>query len=426
MLVVATYLVVNAATLTVGVSVDLAVLGFYKYTDFALRNVVAALTWAGQNVQLPPPSIILPLGLSFFTFEFIHYLVDVRRGQQAVRSPIEFAVFAAFFPTQIAGPIKRFENFIPQIERPPSFDWGNVGAGARLIVIGLFKKVALADNLAPIVALGFAQFGAGKEPLSAGDTWLVVLGFAIQIYCDFSGYTDMGRGSALLLGFTVPENFNRPYLAANISEFWRRWHMSLSTWLRDYLYIPLGGNRRGRNRNLLLTMILGGLWHGANWTFVVWGAYHGLLLVGYWALRARWEPGQRLTSPFARGALMVGGIVVTGALVCIGWVFFRAPNLEQALAMIGAMFGWGAGHATVVLASQRATVAVIVGGLLLVESARELWASGWGESPLGRPRVPRAFAAWQPELQAIGCVALFALTLIAQPPTNPPFIYFQF
>lgn len=417
---------VAGAVLALGIGVDLAVLGFYKYTDFALRNLAAALSWTGRGVELSPPSIILPLGLSFFTFEFIHYLVDLYRGQKAVRSLVEFAVFAAFFPTQIAGPIKRFEDFIPQLERLPPFSWTRFGAGARLIVVGLFKKVALADNLAPIVTFGFEQFGPGQGLLGPGDTWLVVVGFALQIYFDFSGYTDMGRGSALLLGFTVPENFHRPYLGSSISEFWRRWHISLSSWLRDYLYIPLGGNRRGRARNLLLTMVLGGLWHGANWTFVIWGAYHGLLLVAYWQWRSRWPARSEARGGPGHLARLIGGIAVTGVLVCVGWVFFRAPTVEQAIVMIGTMFGWGADAAGRLLASQRVIVLAILVGLVAVESAQEMRARHWKLVPFPRGRFPLALPAWRPELEAIGYVALFALTLIVQPPTNPPFIYFQF
>jgi alginate O-acetyltransferase complex protein AlgI len=395
---------------------NLLVLGSYKYLAFAVSNVMTALSWGGYTMSAPTMSIVLPLGLSFFTFEFIHYLVDIRRGEPPVRNVLQFAVFAAFFPTQIAGPIKRFEDFIPQLEHLPRFSAAKFGDGARLIVIGLFAKVALADNLAPIATTGFDQFAAGKLGLGQVDTWLAVLAFAIQIYCDFAGYTAIGRGSALMLGFVVPENFNRPYLARNISDFWRRWHISLSSWLRDYLYIPLGGNRHHRDRNLLMTMVLGGLWHGAAWTFVLWGAYHGLLLVLYRHL-PRLPEADWTRHPAARAAMVAIGILVTNALVCVGWVFFRASDVAQAFAMIGALAGWGTG-AGELLASQRVVVAGIVAGLLLVEGFQELRVQAW--------RWPAALASYRPELEAAAYTVLFGITLICQPSGNPPFIYFQF
>lgn len=225
-------------------------------------------------MDFPPITPLLPLGISFFVFEFIHYQVDINRGSVPVKNWLEFSIFGAFFPTQIAGPIKRYEDFVPQLNRQPSFSLPRIGEGLKYILWGLFKKVVLADNLAPLVAIGFGQAvggAGGNASLSSGDAWLTVLAFTLQIYFDFSGYTDMGRGSAMLLGFNLPENFKFPYLAANISDFWRRWHITLSGWLRDYIYIPLGGNRKGRYRNLLITMVLGGLWHGANWTFIIWG-----------------------------------------------------------------------------------------------------------------------------------------------------------
>ncbi len=270
--------------LVLAVSMNVAVLAYYKYMAFLLASVEGLLRSAGVQIQLPQPSIILPLAISFFTFEFIHYVVDVWAGQPPERGFLKFAVFAAFFPTQIAGPIKRYEAFIPQLDVPSRFEWTRAGEGLKLITWGLFKKIVLADRLGAIVALGFPE--TGHAVLNPVDAWLTVLAFAMQIYLDFSGYTDIGRGSAVILGFSVPENFRRPYLAWNISEFWRRWHISLSTWLRDYLFVPLGGLRGHPARALLVTMALAGLWHGAGWHFVVWGLFNGVLLTGHWMFRA--------------------------------------------------------------------------------------------------------------------------------------------
>jgi alginate O-acetyltransferase complex protein AlgI len=409
--------------LVLGVALDLGVLGFFKYIAFLLENLAAVVGWIGVPLALPTASPILPLGLSFFTFEFIHYLVDVQRGQPPVRSIVGFALFAAFFPTQVAGPIKRFEDFLPQIQQRTTFDWTRIGVGAGLVIVGLFKKMALADNLAPTVAAGFARVAPDGGGLILPDAWLVILGFALQIYFDFSGYTDIGRGSALLLGYRVPENFRRPYFAANISEFWRRWHISLSTWLRDYLYIPLGGNRRHRARNLLLTMVLGGLWHGANWTFVIWGGLHGLLLVGHWTTRSHWPA--RFSSP-ARPFAIAGAVVtwaLTLAVVCCAWVFFRAVNLEQAMALLRAMAGWTPG-APPLLTSQRAIALVIIGGTFSVEALQE-----WRERRAATlaPRSSIEARGWWPlEVRAAGYALLLALTLILQPRVGAPFIYFQF
>ncbi|MDQ2808902.1 MAG: hypothetical protein M3Z04_18660 [Chloroflexota bacterium] len=261
------------AVLALAVVTNLAVLGYFKYANFFLDAGRGAL-----KADWPTLNILLPLGISFFTFEFIHYVVDVWRGSPPVRNFVQFALFAAFFPTQIAGPIKRYQAFVHQLQEHPRFDAQLAGDGVYLILRGLFKKVILADGLARIANLGFNT----PADLNSVDTWIAVYAFAFQIFFDFSGYTDIGRGSAQLFGFTVPENFAAPYLARNLSDFWRRWHISLSSWLRDYLFIPLGGSRGSRlfnYRNLFLTMTLGGLWHGAAGHFLLWGAYQGAGLV---------------------------------------------------------------------------------------------------------------------------------------------------
>ena len=272
-------------------------------------------------------------------------------------------------------------------------------------------------------ALSGFDVSGGVPALGPVDAWSAVLAFTLQIYFDFSGYTDIGRGSALLLGFTVPENFRRPYLSVNISEFWRRWHISLSTWLRDYLYIPLGGNRGHQERNLFVTMVLGGLWHGANWTFVIWGAYHGLLLVGYHALRRRRRPpGTVRTRPPTRSApAAVLGWLLTFLLVAVGWVFFRADSFMQAVGMLGSLAGLAVGAPAVLVLGQRLTIVVAVGGMLALEWLVEQQEKRGADQP-----EPDRSGARTLVLRPVGLTLLFMLTLLLQPPTAPRFIYFQF
>ena len=308
------------------IAANLGFLGFFKYYNFAASNLAEILRLPHDTWRM---AIILPLGISFHTFQSISYVTDVYRGQQkAIRRFFDYALYISFFPQLVAGPIVRARQFFADHEhwRPPSPD--EVKAGALLIVIGVVKKVALADNLAVIADRYFSSVAHGPASV---HPWAGVLAFAMQIFFDFSGYTDIAIGCALVLGYHFPQNFRRPYLAVSLTDFWRRWHISLSSWLRDYVYIPLGGNRRGRSRtyiNLMLTMMLGGLWHGANWTFVVWGAYHGLLLAIERAAgiaKVRTQTWSILDAP--RSAL-------TFLLVCIGWVFFRSADLPQALAVL--------------------------------------------------------------------------------------------
>jgi alginate O-acetyltransferase complex protein AlgI len=308
------------AMVALSVAVNLGILAYFKYRAFALDSVSHVTHWLGWSIPVPTAQAFLPLGISFYTFEAISYVVDVYRGRTApVRNPLDYALYILFFPHLVAGPIVRAHDFLPQLWRPKRFDWPRFQAGAQLFLIGLFKKSVIADQVAQCVDPVFA------DPARFGSTalWLAVLGYAIQIYCDFSGYTDMALGLAHTLGFKLPNNFNAPYLATSPADFWRRWHISLSRWLRDYLYIPLGGNRRGPVRtmvNLFVTMLLGGLWHGANWTFVIWGAYHGMLLAIQRLMPAAWD----------RPAFKPVGAVVTFLAVCVGWVFFRAQTLADA------------------------------------------------------------------------------------------------
>jgi alginate O-acetyltransferase complex protein AlgI len=320
--------------LAVSIGVNLAVLGFFKYAGFFVEQATAVF----EQVGLPPASfglhVLLPYGISFYTFQSIGYAVDVyRRKVPACRNPVDFATFVAFFPQLVAGPISRARDLLPQIESDqPAPGSDRITSGLLLILLGLVKKVVLADPMAPIVAQAF-----GGLPDPAPSTVLLgVLAFAVQIYGDFSGYTDLARGSARLLGIELVRNFEQPYLSASITELWRRWHISLSTWLRDYLYVPLGGNRgsTGRTyRNLMLTMVLGGLWHGAAWTFVAWGVLHGLYLCVERALGVSAGPAHR-GLPALR---QLPRVLLTFALVCLAWIPFRAASMSQALGMLGAL-----------------------------------------------------------------------------------------
>jgi alginate O-acetyltransferase complex protein AlgI len=403
------------AALLAAVALNVSVLLYYKYLLFILDSVHGALGWVGVDYSEPRVSIFLPLGISFFVFEFVHYLVDVWSGRPAVRSPVKFAVFAAFFPTQIAGPIKRFEDFVPQLDDLPAFEAGNLWNGLALVVRGLFKKVVFADNLGPLVALGFNGSGTALSPL---DAWLVALGFGMQIYLDFSGYTDIGRGSALMLGFEVPENFRAPYLARNLSDFWRRWHISLSTWMRDYVYIPLGGARRNQARNLLITMVVAGIWHGANWTFVVWGAFHGVLLAGYWVVRGRHNK-ERPPTP---APVAVASWAATFALVTAGWVFFRAGTLGEAWRVLGSMAGLHSGP-SVLGGQQRLLIVAVAAGCLLAQLwADRLIVTANVPPAVDRERVLTAVETARPVL----CAAMVAAMLVFHHTQSTRFIYFQF
>jgi alginate O-acetyltransferase complex protein AlgI len=311
---------VRKALVALSVCTNLGVLAGFKYFVFAWESTSAAAGWLGFYIPPPVIKFFLPLGISFYTFEAISYVVEVYKGKlKAVRNPLDYALYILFFPHLVAGPVVRPTEFLPQIARPKRFDWARVQMGAQQFLVGLFKKTVIADQVATCIDPVF------KDPAAYGSAalWLAVLGYAVQIYCDFSGYTDMALGLAQTFGFRLPNNFNAPYLASSPADFWKRWHISLSRWLRDYLYIPLGGNRLGPSRtmvNLFLTMLLGGLWHGANWTFVVWGAYHGLLLAVQRLIPESWD----------RPAFRPLTTVFTFLAVCVGWVFFRAQTLGDA------------------------------------------------------------------------------------------------
>jgi alginate O-acetyltransferase complex protein AlgI len=320
--------------LTVSVCTNLGILGFFKYYDFFAESLAAVMGLVGLHPDPFTLGILLPVGISFYTFQTMSYTIDIYRGKlQPVDSLTDFALFVAFFPQLVAGPIERAVNLLPQIARPRRIDRDGVGSALWLILWGYFKKVVIADRMALIVNPIFAQHGdyQGLE-LVVG-----LLAFTVQIYGDFSGYTDIARGLARLMGFELMVNFKLPYFAINPSDFWLRWHVSLSSWLRDYLYIPLGGNRGGvlrTQRNLAITMLLGGLWHGAAWHFVIWGGYHGALLAIY-----RWlDPDPIHADPWRSGASRLRVLAMMAlmfSLTVLGWLIFRAESAAQILEVLG-------------------------------------------------------------------------------------------
>ena len=382
------------------VALNLATLGIFKYYAFFVEDVDRVMSSTGLGLPLPLLTIALPIGISFFTFQAITYVVDTYRGHVDPAPLLDVAVYLSFFSHLVAGPIVRASEFLPQIDRPRDPNNVAVGAGLFLIAVGLIKKVAIADYLArEVVDPVFAV----PETFSAPDVIFGAYAYAAQIYCDFSGYTDMAIGLALLMGIVFPQNFNRPYRSRSFGEFWRRWHITLSRFLRDYLYIPLGGNRGSRlftARNLLLTMLLGGLWHGAAWGFVLWGAIHGTALVAEHALGERRDRLPGWLRWF-----------ITFHIVVLAWIVFRAPELSVASELFAQLGEWG--EASAITWTTLAVVAATIGFQLLPE--RET-----GELRL---RVERLHPA------AMGAaLAVIVVMVAATVPTQgvPPFIYFAF
>jgi alginate O-acetyltransferase complex protein AlgI len=383
--------------LSLGVVMNLAALGFFKYTNFLVENLYALV-----GMTAPHLAIILPLGISFFIFQKISYLVDLRRGDGRFYRLMDYCLFVFFFPQLIAGPIVRHHEIIGQFDAPPNRPemWENLGRGALLFIVGLMKKVAIADTLAPTVNALFAKAAAGSA-LNFAEGWTAAVCFALEIYFDFSGYSDMAIGLALMFGFRLPFNFAAPYRAASIREFWRRWHMTLSRFLRDYLYIPLGGNRHGGLRqaaNVVVTMLLGGLWHGASWSFVAWGGLHGLALAinGAWVRR-----GWSVPWPL--------GWVLTMLFVLAGWVLFRAADFPTAwhiLASMAGLEGWGKVHI-----DNRAVLYIGIAVALLGPTSQQA---------ILERLSPRGWTAG-----AAAVALVWALLAIGGRPQNE-FIYFQF
>jgi len=386
---------------------NLGILGYFKYAGFFVKEFADLLGVLGFQANLPVLNILLPVGISFYTFQTMAYTIDVYRGvTKPATSLFDFALFVAFFPQLVAGPIERSAQLLPQLVKPRSLRSGDFAEGLYHILIGMLKKVVIADNLAPIVNRVFSTPAA---ELTSADVLIGVYAFAFQIYGDFSGYSSIAQGAAKWLGIDLSYNFKMPYFARSPSEFWQRWHITLSRWLRDYLYIPLGGNRRGPRRtyiNLTLTMLLGGLWHGAAWTFVIWGAWHGLLLVAYRLVGV--EKFEVRTSAWAA----VLQAVLMFHLVCIGWLFFRADSFDQAIAMLAAL---GTAPALTDYAMYGAAMILFFAGPLMIYE----WHVYRSEDMLLALRK----SSWQ-RCAAYGyCLVML---LVFPPLVQQVFIYFQF
>ncbi len=420
-----------------GLLINLGALCYYKYTNFlidnlwGLTNFVRAHMLSSGAAPLstliqPVANIALPLGISFFVFEFVHYLFDVYKGSEPIKSYGEFSAFAAFFPSQIAGPVKRYQDFNFRLRHPETWSSALAFEAGALIAQGLFKKVAIADPLGAVIAPCFA---AGHVP--GFDALFAPLCFAIQLYCDFSGYTDIGRGSALLLGIRLPENFTLPYLSKDLLDFWRRWHISLSTWLRDYLYIPLGGSKNGKVaalRNTFITMALCGLWHGAHWNYVLFGVIHGLGMV----VNTTWRDLLKKMPDIAKATDNWVGTTISvlcfWAVYVCSLIVFRSPDMAHSGAMFASLMDWHA-QSTLIEPLVKAGVFQIVA----------VYLAYWGCSALAvRNKLPKFLLVPQiqpenpngllfnPAIRLASWTAAVFLIAAARPTEAVPFVYFQF
>jgi len=401
-------------------------LGFFKYFNFFVDSFGQLAQWLGAQGEISPMwRIILPVGISFYTFQAVAYIVDVYHGKMpACRDFVSYALFISFFPHLVAGPIQRPSHLLRQAEHPRAYDPRRVFDGLMLIASGLFRKCVIADNCALLANAAFG--GAWGEP-TLPVVMLGVYAFAWQIYGDFSGYSDIARGSAQLLGFHFMLNFRQPYLATSLSDFWRRWHISLSTWLRDYLYIPLGGNRRGARRtyaNLLMTMLLGGLWHGANWTFVAWGGLHGMGLATERMLGVKTPWRSTLTSDeevrpaYPKPWVVWSRRIAVFHLVCLGWLFFRATSLSQATELLAGLthWVWRSEFATAFAFLALFTVPLFLLDLRLERKHEEYPGENWLPGDAKSTFARRAALA----------ISLVAAVLIFGATKPSAFIYFQF
>ena len=399
---------VRRAWMLLSVVANLGMLGYFKYGGFLLDNFSAFMAALGIAYTPAKASIVLPVGISFYTFATMSYTLDVylRRAKPATRF-LDYALFVTFFPHLVAGPIMRPTELVPQFVQPHRASADQLRFGLALMTLGLFQKVVLADTF---LAKAAEMVYDGQGAPGALDAWMGTLAFSGQIFCDFAGYSTTAIGAALCLGFAMPDNFRFPYAAIGFSDFWRRWHITLSAWLRDYLYIPLGGNRHGPARTylaLMATMLLGGLWHGASWTFVVWGGLHGSYLAGERLLRSRfggWRPG-----PFA----LLGLGLLTYALINVTWVFFRSRTFTQAWVVLRGMFGGNGAAEPILPTSYLLPVAVIVGGLLF---AHWQMRNRTLESVIARAPAATLAMAW----------AVMAFSIVIAQGDGNAFIYFQF
>ncbi len=400
--------------MAVSVCVNLGALGFFKYFDFFVESAVAALDTLGVGANAPLLNVVLPVGISFYTFQTLAYTIDVyRKAQEPERDFITYALYVSYFPQLVAGPIERAGNLLPQLKSPRTVTQDDWNTGAQLVLWGFVKKVAVADSLARFVDQGFSDPQAQSTPF----LWLAMYCFAIQIYCDFSGYTDIARGISRMFGIRLMENFRQPYWSANITEFWRRWHISLSTWLRDYVYIPLGGNRHGertRYRNLMITMLVGGLWHGAAWTFVLWGALHGLLLTAHRRLT-----GNRPINEASHGSrvIMLLKIVFTFHVVAIIWVPFRADSWMGMIDFLIGLFIWNPGDGMQSLWATGIVDNLVFYGLIVAVLDLMCWSKN-RELPMTESH------GWV--LRGLAYGAGLIVLVFIRGGGGEPFIYFQF
>lgn len=396
------------AWMMLSVVANLGMLGYFKYGQFLLENFSALMASMGVDYHPPHSDIVLPVGISFYTFATLSYTLDIylRRALPA-RNFLDYALFVTFFPHLVAGPIMRPTELVPQFAVPRKASSSQLRFGLALMTLGLFNKVVIADTF--LASIAESIYDADKIP-GALDAWAATLAFSGQIFCDFAGYSTTAIGAAMCLGFAMPDNFRFPYAAVGFSDFWRRWHITLSSWLRDYLYIPLGGNRHGEARTyaaLMTTMLLGGLWHGANWTFVVWGGLHGTYLAGERVLRSRF-------ANYRPGPLMFVVLgLLTYALINLTWVFFRAKTFGKAWSVLGGMLGQHGDAKPILPTYSLICVAAIVTGIVVTH---------W----LMRNRTLESVVARAPAaaLSMVWAAMAFAI-VIAQGEGNA-FIYFQF
>lgn len=402
--------------LWLSIGVNLGLLGFFKYYNFFLENFIAAFSFFGEEFNGRALSIVLPVGISFYTFQTLSYSIDVyHRRIEPTRNFVAFAAYVSFFPQLVAGPIERAKNLVPQFLVERSFGYAAAVDGLRQILWGLFKKMVIADNCARLVNMAFTD--SADQPGSM--LFLGAVFFAFQIYGDFSGYSDIAIGTARLFGFNLMQNFAFPYFSRDIAEFWRRWHISLSTWFRDYLYIPLGGSQRGmliNIRNVFIIFIVSGFWHGANWTFVVWGALNAAFFLPLFLLKRN----RKNMEPVAPGSWFPGlkdALSITGtfALTCLAWVFFRADHIEHALVYLGGILS-----ASLFTIPELSLNDLVVAGLIFLLLGIE-WRGRFAQHGLetfgnGWPRPLR----WASYMALVFIIGMFHQT------EETPFIYFQF
>ena len=391
------------AWLTLSLIVNLGILGYFKYANFFIESAVATAASIGWSLSVPTLQIILPVGISFYTFQTLSYTLDIYLGRlQPTRSLVSFGAFVAFFPQLVAGPIVRAREFLFQLEEERTFEFGRFEMGLFRFLEGLFMKAVVADVLAmELVDRVFADPGA----YDAGALWLAMVGYTVQIYADFSGYSSMAIGTAAMLGFEIPENFRLPYISRNFSDFWGRWHMTMSRFFRDYVYIPLGGSRVSETRtrlNLAATTLISGLWHGASWTFVAWGGLHGLFIMASHRLR-------NSSVAMSRGAALMGW-ASTLLGVMFAWVLFRAQSFTDAWVFFVGLWG-----------GQGMSVDVpLVAGLAIVFVVAQHWIGWRGER---RPVTGARTSQW---VRAAYLVVLLLALQYGKPEAPNPFIYFQF